>query len=181
MMLLRRMLDESRQASFTLLLQVWVLVAFYAMLHDQYVIRIAPEHFTVYHRPLWGIQNHTLLAATWGFLGSLAPGLLLGLGCLMAARAGGWPKLSARIVLRGVALVLAATELCSATAGIIVFRRGSGLFPADWYVEASLPLLVTQTIQITCYLVGACFAALLFVCLIALRHRKRFSPDESLA
>lgn len=173
--LLRPLVAEPRGASVTLIVQVWLLVAFYAMLHDQYVIRIAPEHFTAYHRPLGGLENHTLLAAAWGFLGSLAPGLVLGLGCLLASRAGTWPRLSTRHVLRGVALVIVGTELCSAVAGIMTFRRGAGIFPASWYVPSALPLQVTQTIQIACYLAGAAFSALLLLGVILLRRRAHFA------
>jgi hypothetical protein len=175
-MLLTRVVSGTRGSSLALLVQIWALVAAYAVLHDQYLIRIAPEHFTVYHRPLAGIQNLTALAAAWALLASLAPGLLLGIGCLVAARAGPWPTLRSAAILTSVTIVLLATELCSATAGGVVFVSGHGIYPASFYVAGTVSLLVTQTIQITCYSAGALLSCAMLLRFVALRKHAARHP-----
>lgn len=181
-MLLTRVVKEPRGASLALLFEIWAAVAVYAVLHDQYLIRIAPEHFTIYHRPLWGIYNLAALAATWAFLASLAPGLLLGVGCLLAARAGPWPRLEPRAILRSVVIILIATEVCSAGAGALVFVSRHGIFPASFYVDQARPLLVTQTIQITCYGTGALFSCAMLARFVYLRKRavERATPAPAI-
>ena len=48
------------------------------------------------------------------------------------------------------------------------------LYGERWYPDDSLPLITTQTIQLTCYLSSALFSCVLFLILI----RKRIRPAE---
>lgn len=49
------LIRERRSVSYAIILGMWGLTFLYCLLHDPYLVRIAPEHFAVYHKPLWGI------------------------------------------------------------------------------------------------------------------------------
>ena len=155
-----------RRTSYTIILGTCLLVIVYAILHDQYLVRIAPEHFTVYHEPLWGIENPPLLAAAYAFCAAFVPGLALGLTCAAITTYRNRTPPRTWLVLRGVLCVIIATELLSAASGLYVYVTKNPLYPAALYPDESLPLLVTQTIQLTCYLAGAAFSCVLFAILI---------------
>jgi hypothetical protein len=40
------LLDERRAVTYAIVFGIWAEVFLYCVLHDQYLIRIAPEHFT---------------------------------------------------------------------------------------------------------------------------------------
>lgn len=165
-------IDEKRTVTYSTILGVWAMVALYAVLHDQYIARIAPEHFTEYHPQIWGIEDPYRLAAALAFGASFGPGLLLGTACLLAARAGSFPKQRIKSVFLGVVAVIAATEFFSASLGGWVYCTKQPLLPTWCYPDHSLPLLVTQTIQISCYLLGAVLSGVLLVYIVSTRYRK---------
>jgi hypothetical protein len=134
------------------------MVAVYAMLHDQCIVRIAPEHFTEYHPPLWGIEAPWLLALVYAARSSLAPGLLWGLVLARAARHGAAPKVPVAAVLQGTVAVILLTELIAAACGVWVWQTGRYLLPEVLYPEAGLPMRITTTVQGVCYLAGAILA-----------------------
>ncbi len=166
-------LRESRKITYGIILGVWGIVAIYAILHDQYIVRISPEHFTVYHRPLLGIENPYWLAAVYAFLASISPGLLLAVACLFVSRLGKAPRLSISFILKGVVVVVVLTELTAASAGLYVHRSQQGIYPESWYPENEGALMVTQTIQVTCYLSSAFFSGLLLLLFVRSRRGKR--------
>ena len=161
-----------RRHFYAIIVGTWLLVTIYAILHDQYLVRIAPEHFTVYHEPLWGIKNPPLLAAAYAFCAATIPGFALGCVCAFIAHAGSHPPLSLRQVFRGVICVIILTEIVSAASGVYAWTTGGNmLYPNNdfFYPAKTLPLVTTQTIQLTCYLTGAVFSSILFVLLIRTR------------
>lgn len=162
---------DSRASAYTVILGVAAMVIIYAVLHDQYIVRIAPEHFTVYHEPLWSITTPTLLAAAYGMLASAAPGLILGFSCFAFGRLGSWPKVQTKTILIGVAAVIVATELVAMSSGLLAWTLGHGILPSFVYPDNSLPLIVTQTIQIFCYAASALFSGILLLGLLV--HRRR--------
>ncbi|MCW1884366.1 hypothetical protein OKA04_06455 [Luteolibacter flavescens] len=148
------LLREKRSVTYAIVVGIWLQVFLYCLLHDQYLIRIAPEHFTVYHAPLWGITDLTLLAAAWAFRASVGPGLGLGLVALFVARAGSRPKVAPKRLLKVVPWLLLVTEAAGLATGAWVWKSGRPLYPEIVYPEFTLPLMITQTIQLTCYGVG---------------------------
>src|SRR4051812_28725445 len=50
----------------------------YAILQDQVSARLCPEYFTVYHQPIPGVTDPTLLGICWGFLGGWWGGVVVG-------------------------------------------------------------------------------------------------------
>lgn len=149
------LLREKRSVTYAIVVGIWAEVFLYCLLHDQYLIRISPEHFTVYHPPLWGITDLTLLAAAWAFRASVGPGLGLGLAALFAARAGSWPKVSPARLLKVVPWLILVTEAAGLLAGGWAWKTGQLLYPEIIYPDLSRPSVVAQTIQLTCYGAGA--------------------------
>lgn len=153
------LLDETRPVTYTIVFGIWAEVFLYCLLHDQYLIRIAPEHFTLYHPPLWGIEDLTLLAAAWAFRASIGPGLVLGLASLFLGRAGRRPKIAPATMLKIVPGLILLTEIAGLAAGGSVWRSGKALYQEAIYPDMTAPILISQTIQVTCYLAGALASA----------------------
>ena len=145
------LLREKRSVTYAIVLGIWAEVFLYCLLHDQYLIRISPEHFTVHHDPLWGISDLTLLAAAWAFRASIGPGLGLGLAALFLARAGRGPKVAPGRLLKIVPWLLLGTEIAGLAAGAWVWKTRQPLFPENIYPDLTLPMLISQSIQLTCY------------------------------
>lgn len=148
------LIRERRSISYAIILGMWGLTFLYCLLHDQYLVRIAPEHFTVYHEPLWGIENPPLLAAAWAFRASIGPGLIMGMAALFVGRAGKRPKVAVGTMLKGYAVGLVITEIAGLAAGAWSWFTGRTLYPEIIYPELTRPLITTQSIQLTCYLAG---------------------------
>jgi hypothetical protein len=170
-------LHTSRRAAYGTLFLVWGLVAVYAVVHDQYVARLEPRHFTHYHQPVAGITSAADLAVIHALLASVGPGLLLGLGCLLASTAGRWPRLGRRFILRGVLTTLALTEASALASGLWVTRMQSSFFPRSWFPDQTHSMAVTQTIQLTTYLAGAVFSCGLLTTLVWRRFRLHAEVD----
>jgi hypothetical protein len=164
------LLEETRPVTYTIVFGIWAEVFLYCLLHDQYLIRIAPEHFTVYHPPLWGIGNLTLLAAAWAFRASIGPGLLLGLAALFIGRAGSRPKVPPATMLKVVPFLILLSEAAGIAAGAVAWKTRQPVYPEAIYPELGLPILISQTIQVTCYLAGAAVSAG-FLIWLGLRRR----------
>lgn len=163
--------NESRRSCLTTLFGVWAMVAVYAMLHDIYLIQIAPAHFTEYHPPYFKMQPLWFLACCWGAAASISPGLLLGVACYITARLGHRPPLSGRRIAQRVLSVLLVTEGCAIASGVWAGFTDSMLWPEAVYPEKSGPLMITQTIQLTTYLVGFSASGIMLADFIRLRRK----------
>ncbi len=164
---------------YSLTLGVWAIVAAYAILHDQYIVRIAPEHFTIYHGEMWGLTEPKALAAAWAFGSSWYPGILLGMVCTLAARAdASVPRVAARDVLKSAAAVVCLVEASAAISGLIAHRLGHRLYPARFYHAPGVRLQLAQTIQLTSYWASAVFSITLTFGLVAVRCLRRTPGAE---
>ena len=166
-----RLADDSRGKFYQILLGVWAMVALYAMAHDQYIVRIAPQHFALYHPRLFPIADLKLFALMYSFVASFSPGLALGTAAFFVARAGSLPKIPVRAILAGAAIVIILTEATAAMLGVAAYISNAPVLPAILYPEMTRPILVTQTIQLTCYPAAACFS-LLFLALLPMKRRR---------
>lgn len=166
------LLDEKRGVTYAIVFGIWAEVFLYCVLHDQYLIRIAPEHFTEWHPPLWGIENLTLLALAWAFRASIGPGLILGLAALFLGRAGRRTKVAPGTMLKIVPWGILVTEAAGLLAGAWVWKTSLPLYPLEMYPDFSRPLLITQTIQLTCYAVGG-LVGVVFLGWVVRQRRKR--------
>ena len=168
--LIGKLQGESRAGVYLLAFGIWAIVAAYAVLHDQVIVRISPAHFTEYHDPMWGIRYPKVLAAAYAFRSSWYPGILLGMACTLAARADSMPRLSPRFVLKAVAGVVVLTEFVSAVSGAVAYHRGQGIYPDEFYHDPRLLQQVAQTIQLTCYWMAALWSSFLVGLLLGLRY-----------
>jgi hypothetical protein len=164
---------ESRTTFFQTVFGVWFLVWIFAALHNQYLIRIHPEHFTVWHYRIPWTDDLTLLGITYALGASISPGLILGTALYIVGRLFDRPKISLRTIFLGVAAVFVAVEISALLAGFVSWRSGSELYPEWLYPDSAPGLLITQSIQITAYLSGAIFSLLLLIGLWIYRGRLR--------
>lgn len=154
---------ESRASFFKTVLGVWLLVWVFATLHDQYLIRIYPEHFTVWHYHIPWTDNLTLLAIAYAFGASISPGLILGTALYVAGRLFNRPKLRIRTIFLWVTAIFVAVEFLGLMAGLIAWRNKTELYPSWLYPDITPGILITQSIQITAYLAGALLSLLLLL------------------
>ena len=154
---------ESLGTCLRVIFGVWLLVFLYAALHDQILIRIHPEHFTVWHYEIPWTRNLTVLALLYAFGGSVSPGLALGSMLYVSGRLFALPKKSVFWILWRVGLVIVLAEAAAIGAGLVAWRLGHGLYPDLLYPEDSAGLAITQSVQLTAYGAGAFFSLLLVV------------------
>jgi hypothetical protein len=93
----------------------------YGVLQDQVSARLCPEYFTVFHQPIPGITDPTLLGVTWGFLATWWAGLFLGYIAGLIATIGTKPKLLPYEVIRPLLLLLAFVAMAVAITGVTVW------------------------------------------------------------
>jgi hypothetical protein len=167
----RPLIAEQRSTTYTIIIGVWLLVTIYAIIHDQYIVRIAPEHFTIYHAPIWHLEHPHAIAAAWAFKAAVLPGTLLGIASAAFARHGNQPRISVRATLLGCSLVLILTELVAFGSGLWVRKTNSPLYPESFYPSQSLTMLRSQTIQVSCYLAAAIFSTLWLISIRCTRRR----------
>ncbi len=142
-------------------LGTWGIVATYAVLHDQYIVAIAPEHFTVGHPPVPGVSDPRLQAAILAANASFLPGMAFGLLLAMAAVEGPWRPVAVRTALRRALAAVITTEIVAASIGIASYLGAWRVYGARWYApEFSTILIAAQSIQLTAYLCGAATAAI---------------------
>lgn len=161
---------ESRKSAYSLAAAIWAIVTLYAVLHDLYIVRMNPEHFTLYHDPMWGLRSPRQIALGYAFRGLWYPGVILGMACTLAARADSMPRLNRRFVLKCVGALMAVTETICVVSGVVVYRRGLGIYPDAFYPDPRLIHQVTQTIQITGYWVATVWACFMIGVFLGLRY-----------
>jgi hypothetical protein len=101
----------------------------YGIVHDQVTARICLEYFTVFHPPLLPTHSPTLLALGWGIIATWWMGAFLGTALAIVCRAGSWPKLSARNLVKPMEALLVTMAICAILAGMCGYLWGS--FPED--------------------------------------------------
>ena len=93
----------------------------FGVVHDQVTARVCVEYFTIGHPPLFGTSSPTLLAVGWGVLGTWRLGLVLAVVTAIFARLGSRPPVTARRLLRPLAVLLLAVAAASLVFGIAGF------------------------------------------------------------
>jgi hypothetical protein len=94
----------------------------YGMAQDQFSARLSPEYHTVWHNPVRGLTDPTLLGITWGFLGGWWGGAILGTGIGLTATLGPYPVVRPREVVRPLIVYVMAIVAVAALTGVTVDR-----------------------------------------------------------
>ena len=158
----------------------WLIVAIYAMLHDQYIVAFAPEHFTRGHPPVPGVDAPWLQALALAFGASIAPGFAFGVGLGMASQEGPWPKVDAGTALGRAGAAVLATEVTALAVGAVAWTTGWKVYGPGWYPAwGGVEIVTAQTIQLTAYLAGAGFAGLAIAGTLADRYSRRSGTDTA--
>ncbi|HEY1799447.1 MAG TPA: hypothetical protein VGG46_00820, partial [Terriglobales bacterium] len=102
-------------------LKIWLLsiasAIFYGILHDQITARICVEYFSIAHPTILPLTSPTALALEWGVLATWWVGAILGILLSIAARIGKRPLVTARALIRPLAILLVAMAVSSFLAG----------------------------------------------------------------
>lgn len=166
--------NETRKGFYLTLVGTWAIIAVYAVLHDQYLVRINPAHFTDYHPNPLNIENDQLLATFLAFFASFTPGLSLALALYTVGRLGDRPKIPPGILLRKVLILVGVTEICALCSLFYVGFTRKGLYPAHFYPEDSLAMLSSQTVQLTTYIVAILGSGMLLTRVAYVRRKNNF-------
>jgi hypothetical protein len=105
----------------------------YGIAHDQITARLCVEYFTIFHAPVFGTDNPTLLGIGWGILATWWVGLFLGVPLAVVSRAGRLPKRSAADLIRPIAILMGVVAGVATVAGIVGFIAASNGW--IWMVE----------------------------------------------
>jgi hypothetical protein len=93
----------------------------YGIVHDQITARLCVEYFTIFHAPVFGTDDPTLLGIGWGILATWWVGLFLGVPLAIVARAGRLPKRTAVDLIRPMAMLIVIAACSAAVAGFAGF------------------------------------------------------------
>ncbi|WFB36899.1 hypothetical protein P3T73_03870 [Kiritimatiellota bacterium B12222] len=146
--------DETRWDFYGTILGTWGMVMLFAVVHDQYVVGLSPRHFTDYHTNPLGIENVRVLAAFWGVLSSVSPGMTLGVVLYLFGRWGARKKMATRRLLMGVLYLICFTEICALISLGLTHITHRELYPSFLYVDNSFEMMCSQTVQLTAYFMG---------------------------
>ncbi len=105
----------------------------YGVIHDQLTARLCVEYFTVFHPPIFGTENPTLLGIGWGILATWWVGLILGIPLAVFARAGKLPKRTASQLVRPITILMLASASFATLAGLVGYIAASNSW--IWMVE----------------------------------------------
>ena len=105
----------------------------YGIAHDQITARLCVEYFTIFHAPVFGTDDPSLLGIGWGILATWWVGLFLGVPLAVVSRAGKLPKRSPAEVVRPIAILMGIVAGVATVAGIVGFIAASNGW--IWMVE----------------------------------------------
>ncbi len=100
-----------------------VMMVGYAVVQDQVSARLCPEYFTVFHNPIPGLTDPTLVGIVWGFVGSCWGGAIMGYAAGLVATLGPRPPLTVRQLVIPMLLLTGAIALVTLVAGLTAYRH----------------------------------------------------------
>ncbi len=117
------MLTQKLTNAVAIIILCTVAATAYGIIHDQVTVRICLEYFTVFHPPIFGRQQETMLAILWGFNATWWVGALLGIILAGAACIGKAPIRHARsfiVPLLKLLLVMSASAAIAGATGYLL-------------------------------------------------------------
>ncbi len=144
-------------------LTIMGLIVLGGLLHDQIAVRLSPAYYDIGHFPINGVENKTLLALIWGFLGTWWFGAIIGIILSYVCFSGSRPVYPYKQLLVPILKVLITIECMSwfmagvgyyLTKQTIITLNGSGYehlvlkqehpaFMADWFANGTAYLLIS--------------------------------------
>jgi hypothetical protein len=160
----------------SIVIGIWLMVG-YAMLQDQVSARLCVEYFTIFHQPIPGITDPTLIGMGWGFLGSWYGGAIMGVSAGLTSSLGPKPPLPLSVIVRGMLGVMLTTGLVTALAGYATYVNME-LFgiTLDETVVGALPpenrklVFVVANYHLVAYGISILGSIILCLVLARLRH-----------
>jgi hypothetical protein len=158
----------------------------YAVIQDQVSARLCPEYFTLFHPPIPGLTDPTLLGIGWGFLGAWWGGVFFGLAMGLVATVGPQPPLPLRAVVRPLWVLVVVVAAVTALTGLTVSHHArllgvsldagmSGLVPP----ENRLALLTVACYHLSAYVTATVGGVIVCVWVRAERRRRtNYAPER---
>ena len=150
----------------------------YGVLQDQVSARLCPEYFTVFHHPIQGLTDPTLVGVVWGFLATWWAGMLLGYIAGLFATLGSAPKLTPREIVVPLLHLMGGIAGTVAISGASVWINAENLgLSVDPSMGKMLPpqrhisLLVVACYHMVAYAVS--IAGSVVLCVWIWRERKK--------
>ena len=140
-------LGKTRKEFYGTLFFVWIIIAFYSVVYDQWIVTISEEHFTVYHERIFPFENARLIAGAYALSASIFPGLALALASYIVGRVGTCKRIRLKKLLWSVFAVLSLTEVFSILIAVLAYIRGP-IYPLEWYPVLDRSLVVTQPLRL---------------------------------
>jgi hypothetical protein len=91
----------------------------YGIVHDQITARLCVEYFTIGHPRIIASESATVLAIAWGIIATWWAGLIIGVPLALAARIGGKHRMTARSLIRPIAVLLTVMGILACVGGIV--------------------------------------------------------------
>jgi hypothetical protein len=133
----------------------------YGILQDQVSARLCLEYFTLFHNPIPGVTDPTVLGLAWGFLGTWWAGLFLGYCSGLIATLGSAPKLTPRDIIRPLLALMTGIAGAVVLTGVSVWWNARSLeVSLDPALGSMLPAERHQALLVVaCYHMTGYFAA----------------------
>ena len=160
----------------SMLLGIGVMVG-YAMLQDQVSARLCPEYFTVFHNPLPGLTNPTLVGIVWGFVGSCWGGAIMGYAVGLAGTLGPRQSLTVRQLVIPMLLLTGAIAVVTVITGLTAYRHAVMFdIRLDPVIDPDVPFQRHHELfTVACYHLAAYVTAVVgtvILCIAVARCRK---------
>lgn len=107
---------------------IWVMVV-YAVIQDQFSARLCPEYFTIFHNPIPGLTDPTLVGLSWGFLASWWGGAMMGCSAGLTASLGPKRPLPLSTLMIGMVGVMVLTGVVTALTGWATYQHVESFRP----------------------------------------------------
>ncbi len=159
-------------------LGVFALVVAYAILNDQVIASISPDHFTLYHPHYFPFENAHLQALCFAVVAAGGPGLAWGILLYWAGHYGPGPVVGRWATLLGAAIVILLTATAAWGIGWRESISGQPPYPMFFFPSDDLKLYLSQTVQLTNYLAGSVGAVVWLTVIFCWRQLQSPVPEE---
>ena len=137
-----------------IVLGTFILVTGYALANDQWVAAIAPGHFSMFDPHFFPFDEAWQQGLCFAVVGAGGPALAWGVLLYWMGHYGPGPMMGRRATLLGVAGVLALTAMLAWGLAWYAAATGKPVYPKYFYPTDETAIFVSQTAQLTNFVVG---------------------------